>query len=104
LQAQAGVFLYTNYNWELDYPMDRIVFPYTGYPAFPLKERIYPTDRSPLEQLLDQYFDVENTTFTNEMMREWLGQLKGGNASWATMNTFERGLYAPAFVDAASVS
>jgi hypothetical protein len=32
LEAQHGVFLYANYNWDLDYPPDRIVFPYTGYP------------------------------------------------------------------------
>ena len=29
LQAQQGVFLLSNYNWNIDYPMDRILFPYT---------------------------------------------------------------------------
>ena len=26
LQAQRGAFLFANYNWQIDYPMDRIVF------------------------------------------------------------------------------
>lgn len=105
LQAQAGVFLYANYNWDVDYPMDRIVFPYTGYPAAPTKDRIYPKERSALEQLLDQYFDIERTTFFNEKQRKMVAYLKsrGSNASYSVMNTFDRGVYAPAFRDAAAL-
>ncbi len=57
LQAQQGVFLKATYNWDIDYPMDKIIFPYTGYPSFPPKERIYPVHKSALEKLLDEYFD-----------------------------------------------
>jgi len=56
LQAREAVFLFTNYNWEIDYPMDRILFPYSGYPSYPTREQIYPKNKSPLEQLLSQYF------------------------------------------------
>ena len=102
LQAQSGVFLYSNYNWDVDYPMDRIVFPYTGYPAAPTKERIYPNERSALEHLLDQYFAVERSTFTGEELRQMVTELqaKGRAASIGVMKTWERGIYAPAFVDA----
>lgn len=103
LQAQAGVFLYVNYNWDVDYPMDRIVFPYTGYPAAPTRDRIYPKDKSPLEHLLDQYFDVENTTFANERFREFLIEIQGNDDAMTKWESFERGLYKEAFVDAASV-
>lgn len=59
LQAQHGVFLHANYNWETDYPMDRILFPYTGYPVSPRRSEIYPTEKSSLEMLLDQQFERE---------------------------------------------
>ena len=53
LQAQQGVFLFSEYNWDIDYPMDRIVFPYTGYPSYPSQDYIYPKEKSALEHLLD---------------------------------------------------
>jgi hypothetical protein len=59
LEAQSGVFLFVDYNWEVDFGMDRIVFPSGGYPAAPTRDRIYPEHRSELEQLLDQYFDLD---------------------------------------------
>lgn len=59
LQAQAGVFLFAPTNWEIHYPMDRIVFPYTGYPSYPTKDDMYPDRKSQLELLLDQFFDNE---------------------------------------------
>jgi hypothetical protein len=62
LQAQSGVFLLCNYDFEIDYPLDKIIFPYSGYPSYPTKEIIYPSDKSPLELLLDQYFDREGTS------------------------------------------
>ncbi|WP_158563301.1 FRG domain-containing protein [Chitinophaga silvatica] len=67
LQSQHGVFLYCNYNWEIDYPMDRILFPYTGNPIYPPKDIIYPYQKSPLEYLLDHYFRMEkdNSNFTH---------------------------------------
>jgi FRG domain len=70
LQAQEGVFLFANYNWDIDYPMDRVLFPYSGYPSYPTRERIYPEDKSSLEQLLDQYFSLEKATFFQQWLHE----------------------------------
>lgn len=70
LQAQHGVFLYCNYQWSMDYPMDRILFPYSGYPSFPTRERIYPENQSPLEQLLLQYFDLERRVEHEKWMKQ----------------------------------
>lgn len=56
LEAQHGVFLYCPANWETWYSLDKIVFPYTGYPAYPTQDIIYPSRKSPLEILLDQFF------------------------------------------------
>jgi hypothetical protein len=84
LQAQRGTFVYANYNWEVDYPLDRILFPYTGYPAYPTRALIYPEHKSPLEQLLDQYFHLENATFTNEEMQDLIERTRarGGHAAY----------------------
>src|ERR1044071_2784803 len=49
LQAQSGAFLYAPTNWDVHYPMDRILFPYTGYPSYPTKQDIYPERKSQLE-------------------------------------------------------
>jgi hypothetical protein len=76
LQAQNGVFLLTNFKWDIDYPMDRIVFPYSGYPSYPTRERIYPEHKSPLEQRLDEYFLQVSIEFGNEWMEE-CGYLPG---------------------------
>lgn len=99
LQAQRGVFVATNYNWEVDFPLDRIVFPYTGYPDAPTPEEIYPIDKSPLEQLLDQHFAVEGATYASEELRAMIEELQrqGKSASWGTWAAFEDGMYAPAF-------
>jgi hypothetical protein len=59
MEAQKGVFLYCPTNWDVNYPLDRIVFPYAGYPASPTSGDIYPTRKSQLEILLDQYFMEE---------------------------------------------
>jgi hypothetical protein len=105
LQAQAGVFLYVNYNWDVDYRMDRIVFPYTGYPTTPTKDRIYPAQRSALEQVLDHYFDIERGAFfREERLRPMIDRLrKEGRGFVGVANSPERGIYAEAFFDAASV-
>ncbi|WP_213939351.1 FRG domain-containing protein [Pseudomonas sp. dw_612] len=71
LQSQRGCFLYTNHAWYHHFDMDRIIFPWTGIPAFPSRERIYPVDKSSLEHLLDQYFfnerRLENQAFLRTM-------------------------------------
>lgn len=102
LQAQHGVFIYATYNWEVDFPMDRIVFPRTGPPPFPTKEDIYPAHKSALEQLLDQYFDLENLTFSNEQMREWVTKSRadgGPGGSYVKWNSFPNGFYEQAFLN-----
>jgi hypothetical protein len=107
LEAQFGVFLYTNYNWDVDYPMDRIVFPNAGYPTAESRERIYPVHKSALEQLLDQYFDTERTTFSNEEWMAWTEELrKRGhtNVSIHRWEAFPEFVYAPAFRDAAALT
>jgi hypothetical protein len=77
LQAQRGVFIYANYNWDIDYPMDRIVFPYSGYPACPTKNTIYPPEKSALEHLLDQYFFLERGRAGFQRMMEIIDEQEG---------------------------
>ena len=105
LQAQKGVFLFANYNWDIDYPMDRILFPYSGYPSYPTRERIYPEHKSPLEQLLDQYFSLEASTFTNEKIQQWFKQLRsrGVSANYMRWETWQEGFYPEAFINGASI-
>ena len=59
LQAQRGVFLFCNFNYDMDFPLDKIIFPYTGYPSYPTRKIVYPSDKSALELLLDQYVDIK---------------------------------------------
>lgn len=103
LQAQAGVFLHVNIDWDVIYPMDRIVFPYKSFPAKPTREMIYPEQRSALEQLLDHYFDYERGKLTSEELRRFVAELqaKGRSAFAVTMKTWDQGVYSPAFVDGA---
>lgn len=101
LHAQRGVFLHANYNWDVDYPMDRIVFPYTGYPAYPAKDYIYPKNRSALELQLDQHFDLEKRHFGHEEMVEMLEKLrmKGRQVSFHRMREHDGGFYREAFIN-----
>jgi len=84
LEAQRGVFLFCNYNWDVDYPMDRILFPPSGYPSWPTKEDIYPPQKSPLEALLDQYFDLEQKVMGSEWLRKMVNEMQqqGANVHW----------------------
>jgi hypothetical protein len=66
LQAQAGHFVFANHNWYQFYDMDRIEFPWTGYPSFPPKSRIYPEHSSALEQILNNYFEDERRVIAHE--------------------------------------
>ncbi|HVN58292.1 MAG TPA: FRG domain-containing protein [Bacteroidales bacterium] len=106
LQSQKGVFVCCNYNWEIDYPMDKIVFPYSGYPSYPPKEIIYPIHKSPLEQLLDQYFANEASVETYEMMEEFFSKLRkqGQYAEIREITPMDKYLYADAFNDASSLN
>jgi hypothetical protein len=57
LEAQNGVFLFCPYgDFEEIYDLDRIVFPHTGELPTVSHEMIYPSRKSELEILLDQFF------------------------------------------------
>ena len=67
LQAQKGRFLFCPYSdFENIYDLDRILFRHDG--SFPLVTRgeMYPSRKSQLEILLDQYFDNERRIVTNK--------------------------------------
>lgn len=68
LEAQHGVFLFCPGNWDVVYKMDRILFPASGPPPFPIKSEIYPVKKSQLELLLDHYFYVERFVGFPELM------------------------------------
>jgi WD40 repeat protein len=87
LQAQRGVFLHANYDWEADYPMDRILFPYSGYPVAPNRSEIYPIDKSSLEILLDQYFDRERLL----RMADEVGRFAATHAPGSTFHLIPAG-------------
>jgi hypothetical protein len=60
LQAQEGCFMFSPYNnIEFFYDFDRIVFPYSEPYNVINKNQIYPKRKSELEQMLDQYFNME---------------------------------------------
>lgn len=105
LQAQHGVFLFHNYDWSMDLPMDRILFPYSGYPSFPTHDSVYPKDKSPLEQLLDRYFFLESATFANEELQQWIAglQREGQPAEYVQVEAWPEGYCADAFVDSARI-
>lgn len=79
LQAQSGTFLYVPTNWDTFYAMDRIVFPYRGYPAYPTKHDIYPDRKSQLEILLDQFFDNETKLEAEPRIRELFARISRSN-------------------------
>ena len=89
LEAQQGVFLSVAGNWEVYYPMDRILFPFSDYPPYPPKEYVYPDRKSPLEILLDQFFDNEEKLLAEEWWAETVANLRAkGHAIETT--TYER--------------
>lgn len=70
LEAQSGVFLYCPCDGlEAWYAPDRIVFPYSGPVSTPSHEDIYPTRKSSLEILLDQFFSSETSREGSARMR-----------------------------------
>jgi hypothetical protein len=95
LQAQHGVFLLCNYNLEVDYPLDQISFPYTGYPSYPTKDMIYPHHKSRLELLLDQYFDQLQTARLHRNLKDV--------AHFISWEDFPDGYYVRAFNDASII-
>ena len=69
LESQHGHFLFANHAWYQYYDMDRIVFPWSGAPAFPSREQIYPSHKSALEQLLDTYLFNEQRIENHAILR-----------------------------------
>ncbi|MEW5686330.1 MAG: FRG domain-containing protein [Pseudomonadota bacterium] len=55
LQAQSGIFLECTTDLDRIWPLDRIVFRQDGGPSRLDRARIYPADRSQLEQMIDQH-------------------------------------------------
>ena len=64
LQSQRGLFLETQGDIDFVWPLDRIVFPQNGKQPPIERNRIYPKDRSQLEQLLDQYVTMRQRQHT----------------------------------------
>lgn len=79
LQAQHGHFIYANHQWYKLYDMDKIVFPWTGYPAYPTSEEIYPKHKSALEQSLDDFFFLERRRHGNELFKQIATSVDGAN-------------------------
>jgi hypothetical protein len=79
LEAQHGTFVWCPYD-TLDgpYPLDRIVFPYTGPYEVP-PATIYPERASPLERLIDQYFQEEQIRAGTRFLHEYLVEPLGMN-------------------------
>jgi hypothetical protein len=69
LQSQHGHFLFANHSWYQYYEMDRIVFPWSGTPAYPSRDQIYPVHKSALEQSLDAYFFNEHRVESDAALR-----------------------------------
>ena len=82
LQSQRGQFIYTNHNWYDVYPPDRIVFPWTGAAAFPSRDVIYPISKSPLEQVLDEYFESESLSEGRAFLMQMVAEGKMRYAKW----------------------
>jgi len=79
LQAQQGIFLFmpfSNFEESYSYALDRIVFPTAGIVQSPLRNEIYPSRKSPLESLLDHYFDNEQKLINNKRIKEWFSELQ----------------------------
>jgi hypothetical protein len=95
LQAQSGVFLLCNYNLEEDYPIDKIIFPYSGYPSYPTKKIVYPDHKSALELLLDQYFDLQRASLFHEEMKD--------QTYFIPWKEFPKGFYLEAFKEPESI-
>ncbi len=102
LQSQRGVFLFTNFNWDMVYPMDRILFPYSGYPSYPTRERIYPEHKSPLEQLLDQFFFLESANEGAKLMKQMSEEM--GINYYTVEEGPPEGFYPDSVIDSASVT
>ncbi|MGX9777089.1 FRG domain-containing protein [Janthinobacterium aestuarii] len=75
LQAQHGHFLHTNHNWYNIYDLDRIEFPWTGPTAYPSRDQIYPTQKSHLENLLDEFEFLELRRRGQKKMYEMIDEL-----------------------------
>lgn len=76
LQSQRGCFIHANHSWYLNYDMDRIIFPWSGPPAFPSRDQIYPPHKSALEQLLEHYFFNEKKLESEEAIRNFVSEAK----------------------------
>ena len=71
LEAQEGRFLFCGAeNFEEIYDLDKIVFPYTACSDIVPREKIYPTQKSALEILLDHFFMNERRAVGDQIVRK----------------------------------
>lgn len=89
LQAQSGHFVYANHPWYRIYDMDKIVFPWTGYPAYPSKEEIYPMHKSALEQSLDEFFFLERRRTGHLFFKQIAESASGANIASYRLESME---------------
>ncbi len=90
LQAQSGCFLYTPYpELEKQYDFDRIMFPFTEPYAGLTSELIYPTRKSELEILLDQFFNSENRRTRAANFHLFRETIKMPIVSWPSIDETE---------------
>ena len=88
LEAQVGVFLFCPYdNIELFYSFDRILFPPIKSLSYPTRDDIMPKRKSPLEVLLEQYFQTEVLITGTRKARELFSH---GRSRILSVNYFEK--------------
>jgi hypothetical protein len=70
--------------------MDRIVFPYRGYPPYPPREIIYPKNKSALELLLDHFMMEERR---GENIKNLLHELENNKIPYTRWETPDNNYY-----------
>lgn len=104
LQAQHGCFLYVNHDWTQLYEMDRIEFPWSGYPAYPSIDQIYPKHKNALENLLDQYFAEERSREAYEAFLAMMADLENKGTKIPFVTHLKSGPYdSDAFTDSLKI-
>jgi len=87
MEAQAGHFVYLPIEGAERYsPVDRILFAHDGTTLELLEDEIYPTRKSPLEELLDEFFTEEAMSEGMQAARTWAAKwVARGQGIWQTL-------------------
>jgi hypothetical protein len=76
LQAQKGLFLFTpTGSIEEYYKFDRIIFPFNKRYNTLSKKDIYPSHKSELELLMDQFFELENRLVREKRFQDFITEI-----------------------------